>query len=173
MRKRYNTQYKKRIAEKDPYLPRGAAGGMAQCASCGAFSYKGRWSVNPPPGSMRPSERGRTVCPACRKIREHYPGGELYLLEVQAADRKDLAAILRNEEKRARLKNPLERIMRMQPRNGGWRVETSTEKLAQRLGRSVKKARGGRLVYKWGHQNKFVRIEWRKAAVKAERGRSS
>jgi hypothetical protein len=40
--------------------------------------------------------------------------------------------------------------MRMDAANGGWRVQTTTEKLAQRLGRSIKKARGGKIAYKWG-----------------------
>ena len=81
---------------------------------------------------------------------------------VELEERKEIAGILRNEEERARIKNPLERIMRMDAANGGWRVETTTEKLAQRLGRSVKKARGGKLDYKWGHNNKFVRVVWEK-----------
>ena len=68
--------------------------------------------------------------------------------------------ILRNEEARAREKNPLERIMRLEAVNGGWKVATTTEKLAQRLGRSVCKARGGKLQYKWGHNNKFARVVW-------------
>jgi hypothetical protein len=52
--------------------------------------------------------------------------------------------------------------MRIAAAKGGWRVETTTEKLAQRLGRSIKKARGGKLAYKWGHNNKFVRVSWQK-----------
>jgi hypothetical protein len=72
---------------------------------------------------------------------------------------------LRNEESRAREKNPLERIMRMDAANGGWRIETTTEKLAQRLGRSIKKARGGKLVYKWTHNGKFVRVLWEKSVA--------
>jgi len=52
--------------------------------------------------------------------------------------------------------------MRIDATKGGWRVETTTEKLAQRLGRSIKKARGGKLAYKWGHNNKFVRVSWQK-----------
>jgi hypothetical protein len=39
-------------------------------------------------------------------------------------------------------------------------LETTTEKLAQRLGRAVHKARGGKIAYKWSHNNKFVRITW-------------
>ena len=49
---------------------------------------------------------------------------------VEAGNRGEIARILRNEESRAREKNPLERIMRMDAANGGWRVETTTEKLA-------------------------------------------
>jgi hypothetical protein len=64
------------------------------------------------------------------------------------ANRNEIARILRNEEERARQKNPLERIMRLHATNGDWRVETTTEKLAGRLGRSVRKARGGKLQYK-------------------------
>jgi hypothetical protein len=35
-------------------------------------------------------------------------------------------------------------------------------KLAQRLGRAVRKARGGKLQYKWSHNNKFLRVTWDK-----------
>jgi len=52
----------------------------------------------------------------------------------------------------------LELIMRWQATDGDCRVETTTEKLAQRLGRSIRKARGGKLQYKWGHNNKFARV---------------
>ena len=75
--------------------------------------------------------------------------------------------ILRNEEQRAQEKNPLERIMRLYAEAGRWKVETTTEKLARRLGRAVRKARGGKIAYKWSHNNKFARITWEKAAPPA------
>ena len=81
---------------------------------------------------------------------------------VGVDDRDDVLRILLNEEARAREKNPLERIMRMEANGNHWRLETTTEKLAQRLGRSLRKARGGKLDYNWSHNNKFVRIIWRK-----------
>jgi NADH:ubiquinone oxidoreductase subunit E len=85
-------------------------------------------------------------------------------LGVEDGERREIVRILRNEEERAREKNPLERIMGLQEEEGNWKVETTTEKLAQRLGRSIKKARGGNIVYKWGHNNKFVRVVWEKRA---------
>ncbi|HEX9272984.1 MAG TPA: hypothetical protein VGA01_12300, partial [Candidatus Binatia bacterium] len=78
-------------------------------------------------------------CPASRKIQDRFPGGELTLRGVEAGNRGEIARILRNEEARAREKNPLERIMCMDAANGRWRVEATTEKLAQRLGRSLRR----------------------------------
>ena len=57
-------------------------------------------------------------------------------------------------------KNPLERIIRLDQLNGDWRIETTNEKLAQRLGRTMKKAKGGKVAYNWSHNNKFVRVVW-------------
>lgn len=107
-------------------------------------------------------------CPACRKIKERCASGALHIAGLRDAERGDVLRLLRNEEARARQKNPLERIMRMQDMGGAWKVETTTEKLAQRIGRSLRKARGGKLDYKWSHNNKFVRVIWDKDATPAK-----
>jgi hypothetical protein len=158
--KKYNTMYKKRVLERDSYLPRRSPKGIIQCTGCGAFYFKRRWTLSAP-SAFASSVRARPVyCPACRKMRERFPEGELRLVGLEAGDRNEIARILRNEEEAAREKNPLERIMRFHARNGDWWVETTTEKLAQRLGRSVRKARGGKLQFKMGHNNKFMRVIW-------------
>lgn len=160
--KKYNTAYKKRILERDTYLPRRSPKEIIQCSGCGAFYVRRRWTLSPPTGFSKPANARPIFCPACMKMRERYPGGELHLLGVESAERAEIVRILRNEEERARQKNPLERIMQLQAKDGDWRVETTTEKLAQRLGRSIKKARGGKIEYKWGHNNKFIRVIWDK-----------
>jgi hypothetical protein len=160
--KPYNTAYKKRVLERDTYLPKKSPAGIIQCNGCGAFYYRRHWTLNPPSGFSYPVHTHPIYCAACRKIRDRFPGAELHLLGVEAGERGEIVRILRNEEQRAREKNPLERIMRLQEEKGNWKVETTTEKLAQRLGRSVKKARGGNIAYKWGHNNKFVRVVWEK-----------
>ncbi|HSE91029.1 MAG TPA: BCAM0308 family protein [Candidatus Binatia bacterium] len=160
--KKYNTAYKKRILERDSYLPKKSPAGIIQCRGCGAFYVRRRWTLSPSPGFSPSVPAPFAYCPACKKMQEHYPGGELQLLGVDAGERGEIVRILRNEEERAREKNPLERIMRLQEAKGNWKVETTTEKLAQRLGRCVKKARGGNIAYKWGHNNKFVRVVWEK-----------
>jgi hypothetical protein len=158
--KKYNTLYKKSHVERDMYLPRLDPKGVIQCSGCGAFHHRRHWSLTLPAGFSGQIHKHLVFCPACRKIHDRFPGGELTMRGVEAGNRREIARILLNEESRAREKNPLERIMRMDAAGGGWRVETTTEKLAQRLGRSIKKARGGKLAYKWGHNNKFVRVVW-------------
>ena len=160
--KKYNTLYKKEHVERDMYLPRLDPKGVLQCSGCGAFHYRRHWTLTPPAGFSGQKDSHLCFCPACRKIKDRFLGGELTLRGVAVENRGEIARILRNEESRAREKNPLERIMRMDAANGGWRVETTTEKLAQRLGRSIKKAMGGKVAYKWGHNNKFVRVVWEK-----------
>lgn len=158
--KKYNTSYKKDHVERDMYLPRLEPKGVIQCSGCGAFHYRRHWTLTPPAQLGSELLAVFEFCPACRKIRDRSPGGEIVLRGVRASGPEEITKILRNEEARARMKNPLERIMSIYAANGTWRIETTTEKLAQRLGRSLKKARGGRVVYKWGHNNKFVRVVW-------------
>ena len=173
--KRYTTAYKKRVdVERDMYLPRWSPKGLLFCKGCGVVYYRRRWTLTPP-GEIRDlAEFGHGVrsifCPACRKISDHYPFGELRVAGASPQETLELFRLLRNEEERAREKNPLERIMRIEASQGGWRIETTTEKLAQRLGRSLRKARGGRVNYKWSHNNKFVRVFWQKG--NAETGKS-
>ena len=165
--KKYNTLYKKGHVERDMYLPRLEPKGVMQCRGCGAFHYRRRWSLIPPAGFSSSVHDHPLFCPACRKIKDRFPGGEVTLHGVETANRAEIGRILRNEESRAREKNPLERIMRMEATNGAWRIETTTEKLAQRLGRAVRKARGGKVTYKWLHNSKFVRVIWQNDALAA------
>lgn len=159
--KRYNTQYKKKVdVERDTYLPKLSPKEVIQCSGCGAFYHRRHWMLAAPAEFKLPVHVHPSFCPACKKIKQGYPSGELSLKGIDTAERQEILRILRNEEEQARTKNPLEMIMSLQKTGEHWRVETTTEKLAQRLGRSVKKARGGKLLYKWGHNNKFVRVVW-------------
>ena len=164
--KKYNTTYKKKIdIDRDTFLPRRSPKEIIQCSGCGAFYHRRHWTLVSPAGFNPPVHVHPIYCPACRKIKERCPSGEVDLLGVGAGDRGEVLRILRNEERRAREKNPLERIMRLEGTREGWKVETTTEKLAQRLGRALCKARGGKVAYRWSHNNKFLRVLWRNEAA--------
>ncbi|MGQ9921977.1 MAG: BCAM0308 family protein, partial [Desulfobacca sp.] len=58
-------------------------------------------------------------------------------------------------------KSPLDRLIQLLwEGNNRLIVETTTEKLAQRLGKAVYRAYKGDLDFRWSHMNKFVRVYW-------------
>ena len=71
--KKYNTAYKKRVLERDTYLPRKSPAGIIQCSGCGAFYYRRHWTLNPPSGFSYPVHAHPIYCAACRKIRDRFP----------------------------------------------------------------------------------------------------
>jgi NMD protein affecting ribosome stability and mRNA decay len=167
--KKYNTNYKKKIdLDRDTFLPRRSPKEIIQCSGCGAYYHRRRWSLDAPAGCTSPVQFQPIFCPACRKIKESSASGEVDLRTIPESDRGEILRLLRNEEIQARQKNPLERIMRIEAADGGWKITTTTEKLAQRLGRSIRKARGGKIAFKWSHNNKFVRVLWEPKQAAAE-----
>src|SRR5687768_9285975 len=100
--KKYNTLYKKAHVERDMYLPRLDPKGVIQCRGCGAFHHRRHWTLTPPPGLSSQMHSHPVFCPACRKIQDNFPGGELTLRGVEGENRQEIARILRNEESQAR-----------------------------------------------------------------------
>jgi hypothetical protein len=163
--KRYNpASFKKKVdIETDTYLPKRAAGEMAICTGCHAILTRKRWRLDEAAyARLRRARAARQVlCPACQKIRDGYPSGEVTLTgPFLAAHRDEILRLIANEEKRAREKNPLERIMGLREGNGQLILTTTDEKLAQRIGRELRKACGGKIAYGWSHNNKLVRVHW-------------
>lgn len=166
--KKYNTNYKKKLdIDRDTFLPRRSPKEIVQCSGCGACYHRRRWMLTAPAGFSLAAHVRPVYCPACQKIKARRASGELHVLGLGDRDRAEVLSLLRNEEVKAREKNPLERIMRLEKSVDGWKVVTTTEKLAQRLGRSMYKARGGKIAYKWSHNNKFVRVVWEHKATPA------
>lgn len=165
--KPYQLQYKKKTATSDSYLPRGACQKSA-CERCHSVYMNKRWYADSDlyENMKKNGEAIEVVCPACLKIRDNFPGGILTLKGSYIISHKqELLNLIKNEEGRARGFNPLERIMSVHENSFGKLViSTTNEKLAQRLGRAIKKAFHGEVVYNWSHDNKLVRVEWERAA---------
>ena len=156
----YATGYKKRDTTMDPYYRRESQG-AAVCEGCGAMYQNKRWYRD----EKRLKEGGKTVtvvCPACLKIRDNFPGGIVTLQgDYVLPHKSDLLRLVKNEEERARGYNPLERVMSIKENGrGSIVINTTNEKLAQRLGRAIKKAFHGTVKYRWSHDNKLVRVDW-------------
>ena len=142
---------------------------LAVCSTCQAVWHKGKWSLDP--AIRREVERWQkptpAMCPACRSARAGVPAGILYLTgSFLEKNRAEILNLVRNAERVAATKNPLERILRMaEDQQGQLIIETTSEKLARRLGRAINKACGGTLRIRFSHENRLVRLYWRRDAA--------
>lgn len=94
----------------DPYREEGKVAEPSVCPDCGASVHGGRWTWQPAsPGAA--SHR----CPACRRIQDRMPAGELTLEgPFLAAHEEEILQLLDHTETRIRQEHPLERQMAMQ-----------------------------------------------------------
>jgi hypothetical protein len=145
------------------YLPKKGMKETALCNSCNLVYQNKSWCLNEMEARKLKEERQvrRGTCPACRRMADNLPAGILtfsgeYFLkhEVEVLD------IIKNEEERARVKNPLGRIMEIAQEGDVLTVTTTEEKLAQKLGKEVYRAHKGELRYQWAHDEKMVRVSW-------------
>jgi NMD protein affecting ribosome stability and mRNA decay len=150
--------------EDDPYLPAGGRHEMAICPTCKAIYQNKRWFYDEElyRENLQKETTNRVTCPGCQKVQDHYYEGVLTLEGEFLAQHKDeIVTLLNREAEKVSQKNPLDRVIQTVP-EGDDRliVETTTEKLAQRLGKAVYRAYKGNLDFRWSHMNKFVRVYW-------------
>lgn len=166
---------RRNIHDNEVHFPHGACEDGVVCAGCGAVYHDHHWGL-PAAGrdatNIKQSAEARkaagvnshrVLCPACRKARDKNPGGIVTLSgDYWGTHREEILNLIRNEEKKAMGTNPVERILQIEEENGHLIVQTTHEKLAQRLGRALHRACHGEVEYKWSSDTKLVRVEWRR-----------
>jgi hypothetical protein len=169
-RKRYTNQtFTKRVDhEGGAHRPAKGAIEPGVCKECGSIYENRRWTAK---GQLprrerfdKAAEAAMTICPACRQVREGVVGGYVNLEgNFVGGHWGEIESLIRNEGTRTLEDNPLSRIMSItQSENGGAKVETTTEHLAQRIGRALEKAYDGEVEYTFSHENKVVRVNWKR-----------
>ena len=147
----------------DPYLPEGHYRDGTVCTQCGAVYQNQHWTLDPRKRDtlVAAGTPHQIVCPGCTKVNERNPSGVVTLRGDYWADhREDILNLIHNEEARGVHTNPLERIIEIREEEGCLVIETTNEKLAQRIGRSVGNAHKGHVQYKWPDGDRLVRVEW-------------
>ncbi len=109
--KRYNpASFKKKVdIETDTYLPKRAAGKTLICPGCHAILTRKRWRLDEAAYAklLRAGTARQIFCPACQKIRDGYPSGQVTLTgPFLAGHRDEILRLIANEEKRARGRIP-------------------------------------------------------------------
>ncbi|WP_456432282.1 BCAM0308 family protein [Thermosulfuriphilus sp.] len=152
---------------EDPYLPKKAPAGEALCPRCHAVFRDKRWFFDEDfYNEFKESDLvPQILCPGCRKSLDRYAMGYVTLAGgFFEKHKEEIMKVIMNEYKRAREKNPLMQIISVTEEDGKIIIETTSERLAQRLGRAVYKAYKGDLEFRWAHQDKFVRVYWNREA---------
>jgi NMD protein affecting ribosome stability and mRNA decay len=135
----------------------------AVCTQCEALYRGKRWSFDAALyARLAGTDKVReVVCPTCRKIKDHFPEGILTLSgEFFAQHREEIVRLLEKEAARVAGRSVADRIIRIVPEGDKLVVETTTEKMAQHLGRTIYKACKGDLHFRWGEVERFVRVYW-------------
>jgi hypothetical protein len=136
----------------------------AVCPGCGAIYAGKRWSRTP--GARARAHRAGEpvtirVCGACRQRKIGVPHGYVHVDgEFFPHHRAEMEHLLHNEVERARDDNPLHQVLGWEDLGGTLLITTSTEHLAQRLGRALEKAYDGKARYGFSHENKLAHVWW-------------
>ncbi len=148
---------------EDPYAIKAAPSGEALCPQCKAVFKDKRWLMDEKLyEELKDIDTvPHIICPGCRKATEKYAMGYLYISGNFWEEHKDeLMKLIHNECERAKGLNPLHQIIDIYEKDNVTVIETTTDQLAQRLGRALYKAYKGELEFKWSKGNKLVRVYW-------------
>jgi NMD protein affecting ribosome stability and mRNA decay len=135
----------------------------AACEECHALYQDKRWFFDEKlyDRLVGAGKVGQVLCPTCRKIKDHYVEGYLTLSgDFLVEHQEEIIQLLQKEAGKVGHRSFDDRIILITPEEDRVVVETTTEKLAQHLGRTIYKAYKGDLSFKWSEPNKFVRVYW-------------
>ncbi len=148
---------------EDPYAMKTALSGEAVCTNCKAIFKDKRWLIDEKLyEELKDLDTvPHIICPGCRKSMEKYAMGYLYISgNFWEIHKDELIKLINNECEKAKGLNPLHQIIDMYEEDNITVIETTTDQLAQRLGRALYKAYKGELKFKWSKGNKLVRVYW-------------
>lgn len=102
------------------------------------------------------------LSPARHISRDAVPAGILYMKGSFLLDRQsEILQRLRNVERAASAKNPFDRVLGIVTRSPREvRIDTTSDKLAHRLGRALHRAFHGNLRFRFSHQDRLLRVYW-------------
>jgi NMD protein affecting ribosome stability and mRNA decay len=129
-----------------------------RCTQCGALFVKGRWTWQESAEAV-----GEAICPACRRIAEHYPAGYIEISGPFFAEhREEILNLIRNVEKQEKDEHPLERIMAITTEKEPTLVTTTGLHLARRIGQALARAYTGNLSFRYADNESSIRVYWQR-----------
>jgi hypothetical protein len=127
------------------------------CSQCDAVYHKGRWQwLDESPPMARDD-----LCPACRRINDKYPAGEMMLAGTFfAAHREEIMHMVRNEAEAETAEHPLHRIMGIEEHPEQVVVTTTDIHLPRRIGHALEDSYKGKMEIHFDKEGHFARMKW-------------
>jgi len=149
----------------DPYMNKDIYSDPTICPTCGLVYHNKTWKRDEKLVQKLKAEKEVDYkdCPACRKIKDHYPLGVLTIKGSFINDKAKLDEVINlinHETEKEQNSNPLARVMNINRFNEYMEIETTTEGLATRLGKALQKAFQGELEFIFSEEDKFLRVIW-------------
>lgn len=161
-RKRSNYSHQPRRDRMDeervsePYRARGKWKEPTTCPECGAIYHHGRWQW----GAAEPGAE-RHLCPACQRIRDRLPAGQLALSGPFFVEHRDeIVNLVRNAEAQARAEHPLERIIDITDEADRTVVTFTDAHLTHGVGEALRHAYHGELDARYTDEGDLLRVAW-------------
>ena len=128
------------------------------CSQCKAVFRDGRWRWSTLPPAVG---RSRLLCPACQRIRDGYPAGEVHIAgEFARAHREEVLGRVRHIEEREKAERPLNRLMEIRDQGDEVVVTTTDIHLAHAIGKALHDSFKGELVAPWSEEGDLLRVRW-------------
>ena len=140
----------------DSYKTKGKLPEPTVCPDCGAVFHAGRWQW-----LDKPKDAHQTSCPACHRVRDHFPAGYVTLAgEFFATHEKEILHLMQNRETQEKANHPLQRIMDIEKTDHGTVVTTTDIHLARGLGEALHHAYQGELELHYNPEQNLLRVSW-------------
>jgi len=137
--------------------------GPAICTRCHAYLETDHWAYDSQRYQQLKSRSDvhTMLCPGCTRIEKRLYEGEVIVHHNwQAVDKQEVLNLIHHEEARARATNPTARIALLEDRGDELYILTTTQFLAERIGKELYKAYRGALQVMPLPRERFSRVRW-------------
>lgn len=143
--------------QHDTYAKEAKAEKARVCDRCGVVFHAGRWYWGAPPLT---DVRGG-LCPACERIRDHYPAGTIRLPEAFLEQRDEVLGMIRIAEEAEKEEHPLERVMDVEDDPEGGMVVTPTgTHLARAIAHKLERRFHRQARIRYPAEQNMIHVDW-------------
>ncbi|MFH1837882.1 MAG: hypothetical protein ABH808_00045 [Candidatus Kuenenbacteria bacterium] len=150
----------KRIGDNNEFTK--GLGEIILCQKCKAIYYEKCWhkDLNFLKGKDKIKHTKKGLCTACKWTKANLAEGVIILNLENEFKEKEILNLVKNVETRAQLRDPEDRVIKINKEKNKIIILTSENQLALSIAKQIKRAFKGELEIKWSHNEDVVRIEW-------------